>query len=190
MSKPQSKDDQQTKYKTHRFVGLRSALGLLPARHTKLPVLPSVPENNATLGYVDGKIDFYDYTAKLAMNRYHFMRFLQFVFGALVPISQVAETGVTARILAAVFGGAVVVIQAMESYLHDAEHYPSYRAAAEQMMRERAFFGAGAGQYAQPPTGKTALVLLLENVEGTATQEQAQWQLTQQKTEGGTPSGS
>lgn len=102
------------------------------------------------------------------------MRFVQFVFGALIPFSQVVTSGVMARGLAAAFGGVVVVIQAMEAYLHDAEHYPSYRAAANRMIRERAFFAADAGQYAQPPDGKAPLVLLLENVEAIATQEQQQ----------------
>jgi hypothetical protein len=167
------------------LTGLWSALGLLPARHIQLPAIPGVPDNDPALHDVDARIDFYDYTARLAMNRYHFTRFLQLVFGAAIPVSQVIATGPGARISAAVLGAVVFIIQGMESYLHDAEHYPAYRAIAEQMKQERVLFSVKGGQYANPPPGKAALVLLVENVESMASQERQQWITTQQRSDTG-----
>jgi hypothetical protein len=108
------------------LLGRPNAIGLLPVHHIQLPVISTLPKDDPSLQDVDARIDFYDYTAKRAMNRYHFMRFLQLIFGASIRVSQVVATGVLARILAATLGAIVFIVQGMESYLHDAEHYPAY----------------------------------------------------------------
>jgi Protein of unknown function (DUF4231) len=167
------------------FITLRSSLGLLPARHVQLPAIADVPSDDPALKQVDGHIDFYDYTAKLAMNRFHFMSFIQLVFGAAVPVSQIVWTGITARAAAGIFGSIVVVISALAARFHDAEHYPSYRATSERLKSERFKFSVEIAPYDNPPPGKTALKLLAETAESIAAQERQQWTKTQESGESG-----
>jgi Protein of unknown function (DUF4231) len=162
------------------FVALRSSLGLLPPRHIQLPAIADVPSADPTLAQVDAHIDFYDYTAKLSMNRSHFTTFLQLLFGAAVPVSQIIWTGVTARATAGIFGGVVVIVSGLAGHWHDAEHYPAYRLTAEQLKSERFKFSVNLAPYDNPPDCKTPLKLLAETAESIAAQERQQWTKTQE----------
>jgi pimeloyl-ACP methyl ester carboxylesterase len=103
------------------------------------------------------------------------IRFIQIVAAAAIPVTQVLWVGFSARLSAALLGAFIVLMQGLQGMWHDSDHYSLYRATAEELIRHRFLFSVGAGPYANPPPGKTARLLLAENVDAIVSRENQQW---------------
>jgi hypothetical protein len=142
-----------------------------------LPPIAGVDPADSVLVYADAQIRWYDANSRRAMVLHFRLRTVQLASAALIPVTQIPATGVAWRLAAAVLGGAVAVLQGIDSLHHYGEHYVAWRATCQKMLRERQLFSAGAGPYGPPPSGAgkdlTTLASRLDAIEGN---EQQSWQ--------------
>lgn len=147
-----------------------------------LPPIAGIDPANSVLLYADAQIRWYDANSRRVMVLHFRLRTAQLAAAALIPVTQIPATGVAWRLAAAVLGGAVAVLQGVDSIHHYGEHYVAWRATCQKMLRERQLFSAGAGPYGAPPSGAgkdlTTFASRLDAIEGN---EQQSWQEGQMK---------
>ena len=150
-----------------------------------LPAIAGVDPADPVVSYADDQIRWYDANSRRSMALHFRLRAAQLISAALVPVTQIPPTGTGWRLAAGALGGLVAVFQGFDTMHHYGDHYVTWRATCQKMLRERQLFSAGAGPYGPPPSGAgkdiKTLATRLDAIEGN---EQQQWQEGQVKEPG------
>ncbi len=118
---------------------------------------------------------------------WHFrFRRAQIIFASAIPVTQILPAAVGWRLAAGILGGLIAVCQGFDSMHHYGDHYVAWRAACQQLLRERQLFAGGAGEYAAlAPGSPAALSRFAERVDLIEGQEQQHWAAGQLRGSGG-----
>jgi Protein of unknown function (DUF4231) len=125
------------------------------------------------LGRLDEQLDWYERRAKAAKQAYQGLKLAQIVIAAAIPIVVAANGD---PVIAAVLGGAIVVLEGAQQLFQLQQNWLRYRGTAEGLRHEKFLYQAQAGAYA----GADAPVRrLAEAVEALVSAETTSW-VTQQ----------
>jgi hypothetical protein len=137
-------------------------------------------EKSPTLERLDDQIGWYGRNSKTAQLRYKFLKIIQVIVAALIPLIAVFPVPEPiSKWAVALLGLIVLIVEAVQQLNQYQENWISYRSTCEALKHEKYLFLAGAGPYAG--TGKQ-LALLADRIEGLISQEHAKWVSAQQGT--------
>jgi len=132
-------------------------------------------EADPTLERLEDQINWYDRKSNYSQQVYKWLKVIEIVAAALVPLSAglhmpAAATG-SLGVLIAVLEGLLQLNQYHHNWL-------AYRSTCETLKHEKYLYLANAGPYS---TATTAHVLLAERVESLVSQEHATWAAGQEE---------
>jgi hypothetical protein len=128
-----------------------------------------------TLERLDDQINWYDRKSNDSQRLYKWIKVIEIVAAALVPLS----AGL--HLPAPVTGSLGVLIAVLEGLLQLNQYHHnwiSYRSTCETLKHEKYLYLANAGPYASAPT---AHALLAERIESLVSQEDAKWAAGQEE---------
>jgi hypothetical protein len=137
-----------------------------PAVATPLPA--SAPVSDYTWDRLEDQLQWYDRKSAAAQRAYKWVKVLQLVFAAGVPI---AVASAAPGMLTALLGGLVVVLEGVQQLYQWQVNWVLYRSTNEALKHEKYLYLAGAGPY----SGAHRHRVLAERVEGLVSQEHAKW---------------
>jgi hypothetical protein len=149
-----------------------------------LPAIPGVDSGNPVLGHLDSSYTWYNQNAIRTMHNHFFLRTMQLLLASAIPVTQILMSGTPSRATAGVLGALIAILQGIDSLHRYGEHYVSWRATAQDLLRERFLFSAQSGPYANMPQAQ-ALVLLATRVDAIEATEHQQWQSGEASIEAG-----
>jgi hypothetical protein len=132
-------------------------------------------EADPTLERLEDQINWYDGKSSYNQRLYKWLKVIEIVAAALVPLS----AGL--HLPAAVTGSLGVLIAALEGLLQLNQYHQNwiaYRSTCETLKHEKYLYLANAGPYS---TATTAHVLLAERIESLVSQEHAKWAAAQEE---------
>jgi len=140
-------------------------------------------ESDPTLERLEDQINWYDRKSNYSQNVYKWLKIIEIVAAALVPLS----AGL--HMPAAATGSLGVLIAVLEGLLQLNQYHHNwitYRSTCETLKHEKYLYLANAGPYAVATGAHT---LLAERIESLVSQEHAKWaagqeEVTKQKTNG------
>jgi len=118
---------------------------------------------------LEDQIAWYDANSARNQRMFRRLKYVEIVAAATIPV--VSGFGST-RVVAAVLGGVVLVIEAVLHLNQYQQNWLTYRSTAEALKHEKYLYLAGAGHYravADPHA------LLAERVEALVSQEHSKW---------------
>lgn len=131
-------------------------------------------ESHATWKRLEDQIGWYDKRSGRAQKMYKGIQAVTIVAAAAIPI--VAPWA--AWQVAAVLGGAVVVLQSVQAVNQYQHNWITYRSTCEELKHEKYLFLAQAGPYEADEAPERVLA---ERIEETVSQEHAKWVATRDK---------
>jgi hypothetical protein len=132
-------------------------------------------EEHPTLDRLEEQIGWYDRKSARNQSCFKGLRVLALIAGGLVPILSLTNTN---RLVIAVVGFALVVVEGLQQLNQYYANWVSYRSTCEALKHEKYLFLAKAGPYA---ASTDALVILAERIEGLVSQEHAKWVSVQEQ---------
>ncbi len=132
-------------------------------------------EADPTMERLEDQINWYDRKSNYNQRVYKWLKVIEIVAAALVPLS----AGL--HLPAAVTGSLGVLIAALEGLLQLNQYHHNwiaYRSTCETLKHEKYLYLANAGPYS---TATTAHVLLAERIESLVSQEHAKWASAQEE---------
>jgi hypothetical protein len=132
-------------------------------------------EADPTMERLEDQISWYDRKSSYNQRVYKWLKVIEIVAAALVPLS----AGL--HLPAAVTGSLGVLIAALEGLLQLNQYHQNwiaYRSTCETLKHEKYLYLANAGPYS---TATTAHVLLAERIESLVSQEHAKWAAAQEE---------
>ncbi len=132
-------------------------------------------EADPTLERLEDQINWYDRKSNYSQQVYKWLKVIEIVAAALVPLS----AGL--HMPAAATGSLGVLIAVLEGLLQLNQYHHNwiaYRSTCETLKHEKYLYLANAGPYS---TATTAHVLLAERVESLVSQEHATWAAGQEE---------
>jgi len=133
------------------------------------PVTAAAPAADPTLERLEEEIAWYDTKSNRSQRLFKWLKFVEIVAAAAIPIIAVFDAPVDAG---AVLGALIVVLEGVQHVNQYQSNWTSYRSTCEALRHEKYLFLAGAGPYAATERPKA---LLAERIEGLISQEHAQW---------------
>jgi len=141
------------------------------------------------VGHLDQTIAWFE-AQSTRTRKWHFgLRFTQIVLASLIPVSQVLANDTSARAIAALFGAGIAICQGWDSLHHYGDHYVSWRAAAQQLKRERFLYLVREGPYSRL-SAEDGLHMLSDHAISLETAEAHQWQSNQPSEDKAAPTSS
>lgn len=137
---------------------------------------PSVPEtisSHAAWFRLLDQRDWYDSKSRHCQRWYKRLKITQVTLAVLVPATSLLP-GDAAKWVAAVFGGLIAVLEAIQQLNQYSTLWVTYRATAERLKHEQYLFLAGGGPY-RGLAEADRLVALAERVEEHVSTEHANW---------------
>jgi hypothetical protein len=132
-------------------------------------------EADPTLERLEDQINWYDRKSNYSQRAYKWLKVIEIVAAALVPLS----AGL--HLPAAVTGSLGVLIAVLEGLLQLNQYHHNwiaYRSTCETLKHEKYLYLANAGPYS---TTTTAHALLAERIESLVSQEHAKWAAGQEE---------
>ena len=122
---------------------------------------------------LEGQIAWYDRKSANAKSWYLRLKVSQIVIAAAIPVT---AAGNAPRLVAAILGGTIVVLEGVQQLFQFHANWTTYRSTCEALKHERYLYEAGGGPYSacEEPEARLA-----ERVEGLVSQEHAAWTTTQ-----------
>lgn len=117
---------------------------------------------------LEAQLRWYSTKSGSAKKAYMRVKVVQIVLGATIPI---VALGSAPAVVAAILGGAIVVLEGVQQLYQWQTNWVLYRSTAEALKHERYLFLASAGPY----RGADRNRVLAERVEGLVSQEHAKW---------------
>jgi Protein of unknown function (DUF4231) len=124
---------------------------------------------------LEEQIAWYDRKASNARRSFQYLKVLQIVTAAIVPVVAAVHAPVW---VVGGLGSLIVILEGLQQVFQFQENWINYRSTCESLRRERAFFLARAGPYAG---AARPLVLLVERTEGYASREHEKWVAAQEE---------
>jgi hypothetical protein len=132
-------------------------------------VLMIEPADDAIWGRLEDQIAWYDTNSSRNQRDFKRLKYVEILAAGAIPIL----TGFAAtRIVAAVMGGLVLVIEAILHLNQYQQNWLTYRSTAEALKHEKFLFLARAGHYAGASDPRS---LIAERVEALVSQEHSKW---------------
>ena len=132
-------------------------------------------EADPTLQRLEDQISWYDRKSNHCQRVYKYLKIIEIVAAALVPLA----AGL--HLPAAATGSLGVLIAVLEGLLQLNQYHHnwiSYRSTCETLKHEKYLYLAGAGPYSHPAA---AHALLAERIESLVSQEHAKWAAGQEE---------
>ncbi|MGZ4292328.1 MAG: DUF4231 domain-containing protein [Gaiellaceae bacterium] len=126
-----------------------------------------------TVERLEDQINWYEKRSARDQRDFKRLKYVEIVAAASIPVVTV---GGVSRLVPAILGGLIVVIEAVLHLNQYQRNWLVYRATAETLKSERALYLAGAGHYAATTDPRA---LLAERVEGVLTHEHQRWRSEQ-----------
>ena len=134
-----------------------------------------LPPNDPIWERLEDQIAWYDVRSSRNQRVFKRLKYVEILAAAAIPIVTGLETP---RVVPAVLGGLVLVIEAIIHLNQYQQDWLVYRSTAEALKNEKFLFLAHAGPYATRPDART---LLAERVERLVSREHARWASTRQE---------
>lgn len=160
-----------------------SLAGQGEASSANLPPIPGVEADNPVLDHLDTSYTWYNRNAIRTMRHHFFIRTMQLLLASAIPVTQILMSGTPSRATAGGLGALIAILQGKDALHRYGEHYISWRATAQDLLRERFLFSAQSGNYSNLSHAK-ALALLATRVDAIEATENQQWQAGEVSTEG------
>lgn len=125
--------------------------------------------HDPTTDRLETQIKWYDDSSASSKRWYHGLKVAEMVAAAAVPISLVISGD---RILPAIFGGAVVVLEGMLQLGQFHSNWIGYRSTCEALKHEKYLYLGHAGPYAGVTDAHSLLAARLEEL---VSREHARW---------------
>jgi hypothetical protein len=119
------------------------------------------------------ELGWYDARSQRNQHTYKRLKLAQLVLAVLIPVLSLAA-GDAGRLLCALAGATIALLEGMQQMNQYATLWVSYRATAEHLKHEKFLFLSGAGPY-RDLAEQPRLVQLAERVEERVSTEQANW---------------
>ena len=148
-----------------------------------LPPIPGVDADNPVLGHLDSSYTWYNQNAIRTMRNHFVIRTMQLLFASAIPVTQILMSGTPSRATAGALGALIAILQGIDALHRYGEHYISWRATAQDLLRERFLFSAQSGNYGNL-SHANALALLATRVDAIEATENQQWQAGEVSTVG------
>jgi hypothetical protein len=133
---------------------------------------PSTTDDR-TLGRLDDQITWYGRKSASHKKYFYAFKLVTLAAGAAIPLIPVLILNEHfSRMLTAILGTLIVVIEAIQQLYQLQTNWIMYRSTCENLKHEKYLFLAGAGSYASTQTPR---VLLAERIESLVSQENARW---------------
>jgi hypothetical protein len=118
---------------------------------------------------LEDQIQWYDTRSARDQRDFKRLKYVEIVAAASIPVVTAADV---TRLVSAILGGLIVVIEAVLHLNQYQRNWLVYRATAENLKSERALYLAGAGHYGATSDPRA---LLAERVEGVLSHEHQKW---------------
>lgn len=125
--------------------------------------------HDPTLERLEDQIVFYDRKSKIARQRFKWLKGVQLVAAAAIPVVARLEAR---RAVNAALGALIVVIEGVQELNQYQQKWSSYRSTCEALKHEKFLFLARAGPYAGISDSRR---LLDDRIEGLIAAEPARW---------------
>jgi hypothetical protein len=133
--------------------------------------------DDPTFCRLDDQITWYGRKSASHKKYFHAFKLVTLVAGAAIPLAPVVILDEHfVRMLTAVLGALIVVIEGIQQLYQLQTNWITYRSTCEHLKHEKYLFLAGAGSYASTNNPR---VLLAEKIESLVSQEHASWTSTQ-----------
>ena len=127
---------------------------------------------------LEGQIAWYDRKSANAKSWYLRLKVSQIVIAAAIPVT---AAGNAPRLVAAILGGTIVVLEGVQQLFQFHANWTTYRSTCEALKHERYLYEARGGPYG----GTNPDARLAERVEGLVSQEHAAWTSSQREVKEG-----
>ena len=132
-----------------------------------------------TLERLEDQISWYDRKSLSAQRRYKYLKILQVLITALIPLVSVFNIQPPhSQWITAVLGLVVLVIESVQQLNQYQQNWISYRTTCESLKHEKYLFLAQAGPY---ENAKRPIAMLASRAEALISQENAKWVSNQEQ---------
>src|SRR5215210_519816 len=146
--------------------------GSMAKEEASLAVPPEV-EGHPAWYRLNYELDWYERRSGTNQRRYKTVKTTQLILAGAIPVVSVVQFS-WLRLITAVLGGTVAVLEGIQQLGQFHNNWTSYRSTAEQLKHEKYLFLASSGPYRNLETAD-ALKLLAERVEEQISTEHAKW---------------
>jgi hypothetical protein len=126
---------------------------------------------------LEDQIEWYDSHSSRNQRAFKRSKYVEIVAAAAIPV--VTGYGGVPRLVPAILGGLVLVVEAVLHLNQYQQNWRTYRATAEGLLHEKFLYLAGAAPYAGPDPR----AVLAQRVEALVSQENAHWVSAQEHAE-------
>ena len=130
---------------------------------------------------LDEQIKWYSRASRRNCRAFYLLKIITIVAAATIPVLAVLEGS---SLVMAVLGAIIVADEGVQQLFQNQQHWIAYRAAAEDLKRERSLYTALAGPYR---SAKNPTALLVERSEARIAAETGGWRQLHEDGGGGRP---
>jgi len=135
-----------------------------------------VGEPDPTMERLEDQIRWYSQRSGSNQRAFKIIKLAQIILAAAIPVLVNIQPDL--RVVVAVFGAAIVVLEGAQQLCQFQQNWVDYRSTCEALKHEKFLYLAKAGPYAD---AKVPHALLAERVESLVSEQHARWVSTSQE---------
>lgn len=133
-----------------------------------------ISEDQYLVERLEDQIDWYDNSSIKCQKKYKWMKRVELVSAALIPILSTQSSGwISFAVIVSILGAIVVIIEGLVSLGKYHENWIEYRSICETLRQEKYMYLTLTGVY--KTTADEAFDLLVERIESVISKENVNW---------------